>query len=375
MLSNMPAPLYALWEQSLHFDAATTSTLFSMYQGGVLVGLLMLGAATDKLGWRPSLTIAGVLLSASSVAFALAAHPMVLGAGRLVSGIGIGIFLSCGAAAITGLRASVGKSDGPAVATLAMSSGLCLGPLTSGLLVGAGALSVQWLFLAQALLLAVASALTWLTLTEKLEFAVDASAPKLDTPPSVARNAIGYRRGVTVMVVTGVICAIYLGIGSSYLNLQLGSATTVQAGLLIALVFTAALGGQVLLRSLPTRNIALWSLAFGLGAALMLVVGVIFASVMAIFASAILSGASQGTGQLAGVTAIRDATSPNQRRRGFGIGQAWAYGLSGALVLSIGWASRVFTLSTTLTFAAVLSGVGIGIIIALIGLRALRKVV
>lgn len=181
MLSNMPAPLYALWEQTLHFDAATTSMLFSMYQAGVLIGLLLLGLIVDKLGWRTSLSAAALLMAAGSTAFALAVDPMWLGAGRLVSGICIGVFLSCGAAAITASRAVMGKSDGPAVATLAVSSGLCLGPLSAGVLVGLGAATVPLLFLGQAALLLVASVLAWLSVPTKSKAAVPSS-------PSVSRD-------------------------------------------------------------------------------------------------------------------------------------------------------------------------------------------
>lgn len=176
---------------------------------------------------------------------------------------------------------------------------------------------------------------------------------------------------VALMVVTGIICAIYLGIGSSYLRSRFGSATPLESGQLIALVFAAAFAGQV--RRLEVPHTALWSLALGVAAATLLVVGVLLANVAAIFVSAVLSGGSQGTGQLAGVTAIRDVTAPHRRRRGYGIGQAWAYGLSGGLVLMVGWASRLTDLSGSLVCSALVSGMGLGFAAAMIAFELRRN--
>ncbi|MFF2840571.1 MFS transporter [Paenarthrobacter sp. NPDC057981] len=368
MLSNMPAPLYAWWERSLRFDAATTSTLFSAYQVGVLLGLLMLGRIVDRVGWRISLSTAALSISVSSVGFALAADPLALGIARLCSGVSIGIYLSCGAAAITASRAAMGKLDGPAITTLAVSSGLCLGPLSTGLLIGLANVDPLWLFIGQAALLLSAAVLAWLSIpgrSAQRGRALTAAVPRMSELPV----GLGSAAGIAVMTVTGAVCSIYLGVGSSFIQTQLGSGTSLQAGLLIGLVFASAFAGQMLCRSQSVPATAFWSLGLGMGAATFLVAAVLLTNVAFVFASAVFAGASQGTGQFAGVSAIRDATSPSRWRHGFGRGQAWAYGLSGALVLAVGWMSRLLDLPRSLVVWAAVCWVGLAVVAVVVVVR------
>ena len=45
--TTMPAPMYALYSDHLHFTVATTTVIFAIYAGGVLVSLLVFVTPAD----------------------------------------------------------------------------------------------------------------------------------------------------------------------------------------------------------------------------------------------------------------------------------------------------------------------------------------
>ncbi|MFJ7067934.1 MFS transporter [Streptomyces sp. NPDC101115] len=81
---------YMLDDPGLGLTPATAGTIGSWTTFGMLIGALTAGTITDWLGRRPMLVASIVLFSAGSAVCALAGDLVLFGAGRFVSGLGLG---------------------------------------------------------------------------------------------------------------------------------------------------------------------------------------------------------------------------------------------------------------------------------------------
>jgi MFS family permease len=358
ILSNMPSPLFAMWELEMGFDARTTTLLFSAYQGGVVVGLLGLSRYIDRTGWRRTLTSATAVGALAALLFALASGPVILAIARFITGISIAVLLSCGAVAIARLRKAEGHLDGPMVAGFSFSAGLALGPVLGG---SAGTIfpaQYRAVFAAEAVALLIAS------------FVVMRSGPlaRLDCAASIAgmteSNDHGpqqpcqpaIRTATLVLVSTGITCAIFMGLGSTYLKQQLGDVDSMVAGALIAIIFGGAASAQLLAKILGTLGLAVSGPLMGLLSLALLAYGVLSVDVPALFAAAATSGASQGLGQVAALTIVRDHASAAEQRAVLGRLNAWGYSISGSAVILIGMLVAPLGLSAAIVSVAAAVG-------------------
>ncbi|WP_419710504.1 MFS transporter [Pseudomonas sp. NFX224] len=334
LLSNMPSPIYPLWQHEIGFPTATITVLFSLYQGGVLIGLLGLGRFVDKIGWRTSLIGATILSCIASVAFAGADTAWQLMVGRLVSGMAAGVFVSCGPAAITAVFERSGHARPSLVASLAISSGLACGPLLAGVFADFARAPTRLVFIVEALLLAVGAIA--LLRDRSLKTIGRASTGGSGEPVSTGAEGIG-RRGfflVVTFIFTSCYIAsgIYMSIGSSYLQNSLGVHSSVLAGLLVFLVFGSAFTAQLLSARFTPLTQAVIALAAGGLGAVILVLGIKLDSSGALFASAVFSGASQGLGQLVGLTLVRRITPLSKLRGAYAILNTVGYAVSGGSI-------------------------------------------
>ncbi|MCR8720607.1 MFS transporter [Pseudomonas syringae] len=364
LLSNMPSPIYPLWQNEIGFPTATITVLFSLYQGGVLIGLLGLGRYVDKIGWRTSLIGATLLSCAASVAFAGADTAWQLMLGRFISGMAAGVFVSCGPAAITAVFERAGHRRPSLVASLAISSGLACGPLLGGFFADYAPAPTRFVFIVEALLLAV-GAIALLrdnTLRTVGRPNVDASSE------AMIANAAEVSRRKFFMVVTFIFTScyiasgVYMSIGSSYLQSSLGVHSAVLAGLLVFLVFGSAFTAQLMAARFSPLSQAIVALAAGGVGALILVLGISLDSSAALFASAVFSGASQGLGQLVGLTLVRRITALPKLRGAYAILNTVGYAVSGGsiaaswpLVKALGTAGAIVVIAAVvvvLTFTA-----------------------
>ena len=119
--STLPSGLYAIYERDWDLSRGATTIVFAMYVAGVLISLLFLGHLADRIG-RKKVIMASALLSISSSAlFLLATGPAFLYAGRLLSGIAVGI-----------CDLSTAKR-GAAISAIVTSGALAMGPLASAM--------------------------------------------------------------------------------------------------------------------------------------------------------------------------------------------------------------------------------------------------
>jgi predicted MFS family arabinose efflux permease len=129
--SAAPTPLYQHYDLVWHGTALTTTEAFAVYAFAVLLGLLVLGEASNHIGRRPVLLVALVLQAVSVLLFATAGSFEPLFAGRILQGVAAGAALgTLGAAMIEAHR-----DHGTVASSAAPGAGTGLGGLAAGLTV------------------------------------------------------------------------------------------------------------------------------------------------------------------------------------------------------------------------------------------------
>jgi hypothetical protein len=261
----------------------------------------------------------------------------------MLSGLAAGIFLSCGAAAVTATFHERGQPNGPWAAALATTGGLALGPMLGGLFMDFVIGPTRTVFAFEALLLVAAMIVVvrhrTLDRIEPIETSVirqRCSSRRLHRP----------RQYFLAAAVLGSSCAcvaIHLSIGSVYLTDELSISSGTAAGSLVFVVFAGAFIGQLAVHRASSQAKSILALAAGALGTIALGYGITTATLAALFASAVLCGVSQGIGQLAGLSIARDYLSASALRSGFGllnvVGYALASGavlLAGAIIPSVG---------------------------------------
>lgn len=337
LLSNMPSPIYPLWQADIGYSTATITLLFSLYQGGVLLGLLGLGKLADRIGWRVSLISATCLSLLVSILFASAESSSQLMLGRFLSGIAAGIYVSCGPAAVTAVLEKDGHAKPAFIASIAISIGLAFGPLLAGIFADFLPHPTSTVFLCEAILLAVGALL--LMRDPRLKAASDTQRTANQKKVDVQQHSAPTQGSKTFFFVVTLIfascyitSAIYMSIGSSYLQKSLGVESSTLAGFLVFLVFGSAFFAQFLTQKLNTYTQAVIALSAGGIGAIILVLGTTFDATIAVFISAMLSGASQGLGQLVGLTLVRKITPLPKLRGAYAILNTVGYGTSGGAI-------------------------------------------
>jgi MFS family permease len=130
--STLLTPLYRLYRGAFGFSQLELTLIYAAYVLGNLTALLLLGRVSDQIG-RRLVNLAAVAIGASAtVIYLLATSPAWLFAGRILSGLGIGL----GASATTAWLAELvpDKRRATVVTTAANFIGLAVGAILAGLL-------------------------------------------------------------------------------------------------------------------------------------------------------------------------------------------------------------------------------------------------
>lgn len=137
-MGTVPSPLYGLYRVHDHFSLFMVTVAFAVYAVGVIVALLLGGHLSDLYGRRRLLLPAVGVGIVSAVVFLASKSLAGLLAGRLISGIAIGLVASTATAWLAELHA-LGRPQASAqraqlTAAAVNIGGLGLGALVAGLL-------------------------------------------------------------------------------------------------------------------------------------------------------------------------------------------------------------------------------------------------
>ncbi len=129
--SNVPTPLYAVWQAEWGFSGTALTSVFSVYVVGVIGALLTIGPLSDLAGRRQVLVPGLLCMVAAALLFAVATDITWLGAGRLLTGIGTGIVTGTATAAMVELDPDNNWARSAAISALTLTAGATAGPVVS----------------------------------------------------------------------------------------------------------------------------------------------------------------------------------------------------------------------------------------------------
>ncbi len=358
---TLPAPLYVLWQAQDDFGPGTVTLVFAAYSAGILLTLLLAGRLSDDLGRRALLVPALLVAALSSAVFAAGGGLPSLYAGRLLSGVSVGLVTSAATAALGELTARAGGRPRRAVAVSAVANlgGLAAGAVLAGLCAQVVAHPTVTVFVGHAVVCLLAAAAL-----AAVQETVTRGGPVRLRPqglvlPGRARPAFAVAGPASFLSLA--VLGLFSSLGPGFVLTTLGNRSHLVAGVVAGSAFAAATVTQLALPGVPPRpgvRVGLVVMPLGL---LLTVLGLGAPSLAVLLAGAVVGGAGVGLA-FRGSIALLSAAVPVERRAEVltAVFVAAYAGLS-VPVLGLGLATRSLTaVAAARGFAAVLSVLSLG---------------
>lgn len=131
--SNVPTPLYAVWQAEWGFSSTALTAVFSVYVVGVVMTLPTLGALSDQVGRRQVLVPGVLFIVIGGLVFALSTNLYGLALGRFLTGLGTGVITGTATAALVELDPDSNWPRAATISALMLTAGATAGPVFSSL--------------------------------------------------------------------------------------------------------------------------------------------------------------------------------------------------------------------------------------------------
>ncbi len=183
--TNVPTPLLVLYRRRLGLSPTAVTSIFAVYAVGLLLALIVLAPASDRVGRRRiALPFAGLAI-VTSLLFLPAAHfaPLLFVA-RFLQGLVSGAVFSVGSAWLAEVSAGATAGQSARRASMALNAGFAVGPLTAGVLGQWAPAPTVLPFLVHVTLTSVGLLLAW-PVTETVRAAATGPRTRLRLEPRV----------------------------------------------------------------------------------------------------------------------------------------------------------------------------------------------
>lgn len=308
--TTLPTPLYPLVAERYSFGELMVTVIFAVYAFGVIAGLLAFGNLSDEIGRKPVLLLGIAFSATSALLFVFAGSLAPIFAGRVFSGLSAGIFTGTATAMMVDLAPGGRRRLGSLVAVVVNLGGLGLGTLLAGLLADYCTSPLRLPFLVQLGLL-VPAVLGLLVTPETVERrAFRLRLQRLRVPAEVRGVFI---RGASVGFGGFAVAGVFGSVAPAFMAQILGRTSHALAGLVVFILFSTSILGQLLVVRLSDRRALVWGcalLASGVG---LLALALWLESLAALIASAAVVGIGLGGVIGAGLAAINQRAPVKQR--------------------------------------------------------------
>ncbi|WP_223514020.1 MFS transporter [Pseudomonas sp. GL-B-19] len=306
--STAPTPLYRLYQEQLHFSAATLTLIFGVYAFSLLAALLTVGSLSDHLGRKPVIFTAVVLNGLAMLLFIHADSIAWLISARVLQGFATGM----ATAVLSATLLDTDRQQGPLINSVAPLLGMALGGLGCGLLAEFAPAPLHLTYWLLLIVFALQALYIW-RLPESVSRRPGAWAslrPTLHVPVQ-ARTTLW--RVLPLNTATWALGGFYASLAPSLVRTATGSTSNLIAGSTVAALTVT---GALMIFTLRNRPAAL---ALQLGASLLptgivlVLLGVHSASLLLFFLGTLVAGCGFGAGFLGAVRSLVPLALPHER--------------------------------------------------------------
>jgi MFS family permease len=312
--STVPTPLYVIYKQQFGFSQISLTLIYAAYVVGNLAALLLFGRLSDQIGRRRSGVIAMAIAIISALIFLFAQGIVSLYAGRILSGLAIGIGAGTGTAWLAELIAEENKSRATVIATSANFVGLGIGALMSGVLADWISSPLRLPFIVYLAVLVPMSALVWFsheTVSDPVQTIERISLrPQLSVPAEIRAQFVAPAvTGFGAMALVG----FYAALAPSLLAEHLHETSHAAAGAVFLELAAVVAASIVATQSLSSRAAMLWALGLMLPSVALLVSAQIVASMAIMIVATAACGIAAGLGYRGSLQVVNQI-APEHRR-------------------------------------------------------------
>lgn len=311
-LSTLLTPLYIMYQQAFGFSQLTLTLIYAAYAIGNIAALLFVGRASDRVGRRLVALPAVAILIAAALVLLFAHGVAALYAGRILTGLGIGIASGTGNAWLADLVGTRHKTRAATIGTSTNFLGLGVAPLLSGLLAQYAPWPLHLSFVVYFVILGALAVLIWFT-QETVRPHAGAQInirPKLSVPAGIRAQFVAPAiTGFGLMALVGFYSALMPVILSQ--DLRIGSHAAA-GGLFFELTIVVA-AVIVATQSLDSRIAMLSSLVLMIPAAAATVAAQVTASLAAMLAATACVGVATGLGYRGSLQVVQQIAPENKR--------------------------------------------------------------
>ena len=312
--STVPTPLYVIYKQQFGFSQISLTLIYAAYVVGNLAALLLFGRLSDQIGRRRSGVIAMAIAIISALIFLFAQGIVSLYAGRILSGLAIGIGAGTGTAWLAELIAEENKSRATVIATSANFVGLGIGALMSGVLADWISSPLRLPFIVYLAVLVPMSALVWFsheTVSDPVQTIERISLrPQLSVPAEIRAQFVAPAvTGFGAMALVG----FYAALAPSLLAEHLHETSHAAAGAVFLELAAVVSASIVVTQSLSSRAAMLWALGLMLPSVALLASAQIVASMAIMIVATAACGIAAGLGYRGSLQVVNQI-APEHRR-------------------------------------------------------------
>ncbi|WP_248750476.1 MFS transporter [Pseudomonas sp. MWU15-20650] len=333
ILSNAATPLYSFWQQSLGFASGVLTVIFACYIIGLLLTLTVAGQLSDHYGRKALLLPCVGLAIIAAILFDQAHSVGVLMLARFLTGVSVGLVVSGGMANVVEHAQPHRKHIASLMASVAMVAGAGTGPLLAGGVAQYLPNPIHTVFRVEIAILCVA--LFALLNQKNQKLGVGTFKPRL---PTVAKENLGIVLLGIAFFGPGITSTSFiLSLGPKLIATFLGVNSPLVTGCMAFSMFFVAVGVQFAAKRYNSRTV--FSLS-GLGTVLSMIfvwISLQTGSAPWLIVSALLAGAGQGLGQLAGLTLIAEHVPAQRRAEANAVFNMGGYVPAGAIPVLTGY--------------------------------------